>query len=421
MSVHRKMTANELPSFKHLSNQITGMGAIVRINRLLRCIGLGSKRITDLEAKYDEMRRQLTDLIEYPSKFNNIFSGYGWLAHESMSLEVMKKAVDDYEAGNVAAAEQNLLDYYGADQVEGRVLFFLGLEELWVRRKFIDYALVEYKAGRYYSAIPLLLMVIDGAVNDATGRGFHASGNMDVWDSLTTSDGAIYTIRDIFRKGRKTTCADPIYLPYRNGILHGMDLGYDNSVVAAKCWCFLFAVRDWLISKKSEEQRKAIFEKETKVPSIRELIDSLMETNQLKSAIEAWRPRAINEDYIADLNTSLVADNGLPEGVVLAFMSFWQRRNYGDMAKLFPAHIVGNPKSYAKEVRQQYGSVRVDAYSIISIVDTAPVATQVTVKIEGSDNVWEFRMIREDDKGNVSPQTIPGGTWQIVWLNKKTE
>jgi len=418
------MNENELPSFKHLRNQMVGLGAIIQINKVLRCIGLGSKKISELQIKYDEMCLQLTHLTEYPQKFNNIFSVDGWLAHESMNFEVMKKAVDDFEAEGFDVAEQNLLNYYSADEVEKRIIFFLGLEELRIRRKFIDYALAEYKAGRYYSAIPLLLMVIDGAVNDATGKGFHSAGDMDVWDSLTTSDGAIYKIRDIFKKGRKRTCIEPISLPYRNGILHGMDLGYDNPAVAAKCWCFLFVVRDWLVSKKSEPNRKMAFEKKVQVPSVRELIATLARTNHLKQAIEAWRPRVVSEDYIADINNSLVADDQLPEAVVLAFMSLWKQHNYGDMAKLFQTQFTGNPKSYAKVVREQYGAVHIDNYSIIRIVDEAPVITHVTVRAYSARSdrdvsLWEFRLISEDDNGDIIPPTIPGGCWQIVWVQQK--
>jgi len=406
---------------------MVGLGAILRINRILRCIGLGSKKIGELQTKYDEVCRQFQELTEYPRKFNKIFSQDGWLAHESMNFEVMKKAVDIHEAEGAAAAECILLEYYDAEQIENRMFFFIGLEELRVRRKFIDYALADYKDGRYYSAIPLLLMVIDGAVNDATGKGFHTSGtDLDVWDSLTTSDGAIYTIRDIFKKGRKATCTEPINLPYRNGILHGMDLSYDNSVVAAKCWCFLFVVRDWLVSKKSEPQRKIAFEKETRVPSVKELIATIAKTEHLKQAIEAWRPRVITDAYVADLNKSLVAQSDLPEGTVLAFMAFWARRNYGDMAKLFRTQVVGNQKSYARVVKDQYGEVRVGSYSIISILDQAPVITHVIVKVIGPDaqlasTIWEFRMICEGNNGEIIPPTIPGGQWQIVWLQQRAE
>lgn len=421
------MNTEELPTLKRLKKQLAGFEAIIQINGLLQCIGLGSKKITELQGKCDEISCQLTQFTEYPSKFNEFFSKSGWLAHESMSFEVLKRAVDEYESKGEDAATKILLDYYSPDQVEKRMFFFLGLEELRVRRKFIDYALAEHKAGRYYSAIPLLLMVIDGAVNDATGKGFHASDvNMNVWDSLTTADGAIYTIKDIFMKGRKVTSTEPINLPYRNGILHGMDLEYDNPIVATKCWCFLFVVRDWLVSKKSEAQRKMTFEKETKVLSLREIVDAVNRTNRFKQAIEAWKPRAISKEYIATLNNSLVAENGLPENAVLAFLSFWKQRNYGNMAKLLRTKVVDNPKKYAKEVREEFGSVCIVGYSIINIVDEAPVITQVDVRVTNSENdntvsYWKFRLICEDDKGSPVPPSILGGGWRIMWIHQTNE
>ncbi|MCK5119570.1 MAG: hypothetical protein KAQ78_08305 [Candidatus Latescibacteria bacterium] len=187
------MRIEELPSLKHLKEQMTGFGVILRINKVLRHIGLGSKKIAEFQDKCDEMSQQFTEYTEYPRKFNEHFSKDGWLAHDSMNFDVLKRAVDEYESKGKDEATKILLDYYGPDQVEQRLLSFSVVEELRIRRKFIDYALVEHKAGRYYSAIPLLLMVIDGATNDATGKGFHASGvSLDVWDSLTTADGAIY-------------------------------------------------------------------------------------------------------------------------------------------------------------------------------------------------------------------------------------
>jgi hypothetical protein len=419
-----KMKIEELPSVKHLKEQITGFSVIFRINKILRHIGLGSKKIAELKDEYDEMRQQFTDYTEYPRKFNEYFSKDGWLAHDSMNFEVLKRAVDEYESKGKDEATKVLLDYYGPDQIEQRLLFFVGVEELRIRRKFIDYALVEHKAGRYYSAIPLLLMVIDGATNDATGKGFHASGvTLDVWDSLTTADGAIYGIKDIFQKGRKKTCTEPIDLPYRHGILHGMDLEYDNPIVTAKCWCFLFSVRDWLGSKKSEAERIKAFKEETKVPSLREIAKKLDQTNRLRQATEAWEPRTISGEYLEAINTSLVAEEGRPESIVLTCLDFWKKRNYGNMAKLFWTKMVENPKKYAGELRQQYSSISVGCYSVVHIVDEAPAITKIDVKVtdpEVDDTVsyWKFRLIREDESGAPVPVNLEGGRWQIVWIQQ---
>ena len=98
------MNTEELPTLKHLKKQLAGFEAIIQINGLLQCIGLGSKKITELQGKCDEIRCQLTQFTEYPSKFNEFFSKSGWLAHESMSFEVLKRAVDEYESKGEDAA-----------------------------------------------------------------------------------------------------------------------------------------------------------------------------------------------------------------------------------------------------------------------------------------------------------------------------
>lgn len=418
------MSIEEQPTVKHLREQMTAFGVILRINKLLRCIGLGSKKIAELQGKYDEMRQQLNEYINYPRKFNEYFSDDGWLAHDSLNFDVLKRAVDVYEMNGKDQAVRILLDYYGPAQVEERLFFFNRVEELRVRRKLIDYALIEDKAGRHYSAIPLLLMVIDGAMNDATGKGFHASGiTLDVWDSLMVADGAIYKVKEIFQKGRKKTYMDSIDMPYRNGILHGMDLGYDNPIVTAKCWCFLFVVRDWLLSKKSEAERKKTFQDETRVPSLREITEQLAQTSRLRQAIEAWEPRSISPSYIDSVNSSSIAQDSSPESVVLECLAFWEHRNYGGMAKLFWTKIAENPKRYAWEVRQQFERTAVNRYSLIRIVDEAPAISEIDVEVNGGHDAetvsyWTFRLIREDKKGDPVPANLAGGHWQIVWIHE---
>jgi hypothetical protein len=421
------MSIKELPTVRRLRRQMTELGTILEFKDILRCIGLDSTKIAELQDKYNEMCHKIAELTEYHHKFNKYFLKDGWLAHDSMNFDILKQGVDEYESRGRDNATAVLLDYYGPDQVEQRLLDFLGADELRIRRKFIDYALVEHKAGRYYSAIPLLLMVIDGAFNDATGKGFHASdANLDVWDSLTTADGAIYEIKGIFRKGRKKTCIDSINLPYRNGILHGMDLGYDNPIVAAKCWCFLFVVRDWLASKKSEADRKGDFAEETRTPTLSEIVDKLEQANRLKLAIKSWKPRTISAEYLHAINSLLVAEDGLPESITLAFMAFWKRQNFGGMANLFSLKMIDNPKVYAGELRAKFGSILVGRYKITKIVDEAPAIAVINVKVADSngnetEGFWKFRLIHEGKNSNLVPANLEEGCWQILWLHNEKD
>lgn len=417
------MGIEDQPSVKHLRDQMVGFGVILRINKFLRCIGLGSKKIADLEPRLKEFRDQISEYTEYPTRFNQIFSGDGWLAHDSLSFDVLKQAVDTYSSQGKEQAVQVLLNYYGPEEVADRLFFFNHIEELRVRRRFIDFALADYAAGRHYSAVPLLLMVIDGAANDAFGKGFHASDlSLDVWDSLLAADGAIYSVKEIFQRGRKKTRTEPIDMPYRNGILHGMDLGYDSPIVTAKCWCFLFVVRDWILAKKSETARKERFEEETRVPSLGELAAQMAATNRLREATEAWKPRSSNPACVDSLTGSGMAEEGTPEAVVLECLALWKRRNYGGMSKLFWRKLAESSREHVREVREQFEGTVVESYSLSRVLDEAPAISEVEALIAVGVTAsratrWTFRLIREDDDGNPVPANLSGGRWQIVWIH----
>jgi len=264
-------------------------------------------------------------------------------------------------------------------------------------------------------------MIMDGAVNDAIGKGLHAEGiSLDAWDSLTTADGAINDIKEIFQRGRRKTRTEEIAFPYRNGILHGMDLGYDNKVVAAKSWCFLFIARDWIAAKKSEPVRRKAFDEETLTPTFREIVNTMAKTEKLKQAVASWSAREISEEYIKELNRSLSADADTPEHTVLQFLEFWKKRNYGGMAELFWSRVTTDRKGYTREVRLQFNHINIVSYSIQRIADEAAAITEVFVNLNESTDeclYTKLRMIYEDKDGDATARCIPGGTWRIVWVN----
>ena len=73
------------------------------------------------------------------------------------------------------------------------------------------------------------------------------------WDSISAHPKGLVKLKEVFGKTRMMTRSDEIRIPFRHGIVHGMDLGYNNKYVAAKCWATLFAVRDWIIKAARDE------------------------------------------------------------------------------------------------------------------------------------------------------------------------
>ncbi|MCE9612921.1 MAG: hypothetical protein K8T26_01505 [Lentisphaerae bacterium] len=395
------------------------MKLLLKVNRGLRFFGLGSAKLMEMESQLKGLEQQMTELATYPAMFNQRLSAEGWLAHDSMDFTVLKNAVDAFDAHGKDAAVSLLLDYYGADAVAGRLFFLNGVEEFRPRWRFIEFALQDYKAGRYYSCIPLLIMVMDGAVNDAVGSGLHAEKtDLDAWDCLTTADGSIQNIKSIFQRNRKKTRTEPIYMPFRNGILHGMDLGYDNQIVAAKCWSFLFVVKDWIRAKQTESERQRKLEDERRVPSLKELGAQLRKNASLKQSTADWRPREIAPAFILGLNSGSVPDPASPECVAMAVLSLWAKKNYGHMANHFwrLKDYGGNP---AQQVREQYGWRDVSRFTVLSITDVAPAAAEMVVSLHNSKDggkPFKVRLIREDEDGSPVPAGTPGGTWLLVHI-----
>lgn len=412
------MKINDLDSIKYLEEQIKGFKLILKANRGLLSIGLGSKKLIDQEEKIIEIEKRLEGLKNLFQKFNDYFSDLGWVTHDTLNSDLIKKAVKKYEEKGIKEAEKEILNYYKPDNVEKFLILLRISPEFLKRYRFIEFAFNDYKEEKYYSTIPILIMIIDGVVNEALGKGFHTDkADLDVWDSITSVDNGINKIRNIFLKGRKKVTEDTITMPYRNGILHGMDLGYDNYIVAAKCWHFLFVVKDWLLSKRSENSRKEKFLKDKKIPSVNELLEQGRNINLQKEAIKKWKPRDISKEYIGKINKGYYPDKELPEYIAIKFLDLWIKRNYGYMADLYWLTLSNNSKSYVKEVRDLFSLKIIKEYLLIEICDKSPDITEVRLRAKMEDNCFKeftIRLLYESLDGNALPRSLKKGKWVVV-------
>lgn len=396
------------------------------LNKILHITGecpdlrLGKHELEGVQQRLEGLRAKMEDLADYSVRFNRYFSKEGWLAYGHFHLSTLKRAVEEYETNGSEAASAVILEYYDPDNIEPRLSFLNRVEELRVRRRLINLALVDYRAARHHAVVPLLLMVIDGAVNDAVGKGFHAQSlDLDVWDSLTAADGAINDIKSIFQQSRRKTRTDRILLPYRNGILHGMDLGYDNEIVSAKAWCFLFVIADWIADKKTEDQRREKLATEEHIPSLPELFEQVSETQRVRAEIDAWSARRIGPEQLQDLNRAHVADPGTPEETVIQFLSLWNKGNYGGMAKLYYSRAKSGSGRDAGDVRRALGCQEVQSFLIEDIEDQAACISEIGVTINPESlkpHRYVFRMIYESEAECALVRGLPGGAWRVVWV-----
>jgi hypothetical protein len=265
---------------------------------------------------------------------------------------------------------------------------------------------------------------MDGMVNELQEkrRGFFAEEtNLEAWDSIAAHSKGLEVLARLFRKNRQRTTTDALTIPYRNGILHGMDLGYDNNLVAAKTWAALFATRDWairaergLITEQPQEPQKTWGE------LLQQVLENADNSKILSELLESWSPRLIKvgED-IPSTGESKDYAQGTPENALADFLCCWKQRNYGRMASFFPQWLKASPGKDAGRVRDHYSSCRLNAFEIKEIEDKAPAITEIKAWLgyEGDGEIEReviFRLVNEDVEGNPTVRGKLDSRWSVT-------
>lgn len=399
---------------------------------VLRLIRVDVSKIDDAFEKLKEMEPQLTKLVTIPDKFNDTFAKQGWIMYEMMDLEVAEKAI--LLAGNdgLESAEQELADHYTPERVKWKLLTMYGVKAFWPRMDLANKALTDYTEKRYHACVPVVLALLDGMVNEIHGkqkgvrRGFSSDeADLESWDSIAAHSKGLNELKRIFNTGRYSTVAEQITIPYRNGILHGMDLGYDNKVVAAKAWAALFAAREWAM--KAEH---GLLEPQPEKPqkSWKDLFRDIDELNQIKTYQKEWIPRECvpEENQIISENNEFVA--GTPEHTLAEFLLLWKKRNYGKMGDHLSLFINGNEsKVFPAQIRSIYSNKQLSGFTIDRIVETAPSITLISgimsyvedeIPLSKSKTI---RIIAETPGGDMALRITNETVWRIMDMNMLTD
>jgi len=418
------------PSFSQMKKEMEEFNAIGKIYKFLRLFGLKSKSLDEAFAKFPELKKQFKELSETPDKFNNYFSKKGWIAHESMNHDLMKDAIALAEQNKFNDAEKLLIEHY---QNENTIYLISGLkvlEEAKCRYSLIYAAFQDYMAKRYHACVPVFLMMIDGIANDIIkkNKGFFAENNeITAFDTIAGHHTGLDYIANIFRQSRKKTTTEDITLPFRNGILHGRDLGYANEIVATKTLVTLIALKDWGVEfKKGKSEEDFISEKKSFSEHITDLkytIEQYAEIKKEREKIEEWKPRVI------EIGNSIPTKGKIeeyeirtPERQLISFFSYWQSRKFGKIVEMLSAYKLKdkNPKQLAGEIRKIFINVELQDFEMLEITDTAAAATNITarLKLKSHENIaskiYEFRLINEDDTGKPFVLGDKRGQWRIM-------
>jgi len=354
-----------------------------------------------------------------PDRFNKLFASSGWIAFESMSMAVMKEAINTFEMHGQDVAENYLVSTYDATTLNRGIMRFNGHPEFRKRMRLIELAKEDYLAERYHACTPLLLSLMDGLANDISRHVglFAENADLVAWDCIAAHESGLQALVALLTKGRNKTNEEPIFFPYRHGILHGRELAFDNRIVAAKTWAAFFALRDW--AEALIEGKKTATPKQE--PTWSEVLKSLKRTQETKRLLDIWTPRAKEDFAHLPCNgfSPLLPDNS-PERAVAEFMENWKLGRFAPLANAL-CHTYDMAKGKkAAEAKRDFGGYQVISFQIIGVEDTTAAFSTVNIKatFNAEDESFEEELkvstAYQDEKGLLMCRLESGGKWTVV-------
>lgn len=392
------------------------------IKPFAKLVRVDTEHIDKILAQGLELANQTEDMVMIPDRFNDFFSDFGWIIFESMELDAARKAIEIAEYDGMEKAEEYLVNYFSPEWVETRITWLKYIKGFQPRFEMALKALNDYKEGRYYSSVLVVLTLIDGWVNDLNLVGFQRLGffseksQLLAWDSMSAHPKGLIKLQQVFGKSRQMTRTEDITIPFRNGIIHGMDLGYDNKYVASKCWAALFAVREWAIKASRNELNPPEIEPKKEL-SIFEIIEQYNNSRRQLKEFRQWTPRKVQiGKKIPPKGNADDFPNNSPERIVVKFLNLWIKKNYGYMAICYPPFLEMKPII----IRDQIGKLSLEDYELIEVIDILPTITDVKVKVKllidtnNIETTYEFRVVGSGPDGKLADYCSDNMTWGIA-------
>ena len=406
------------PAFQEQINQVRAIGCLEPFLALLSRFGIGGDRLKTFVANFRDLKDQMAVLAELPEAFHEAFSELGWLISESTSVDTAKAALSAHRNCRVDDAEDLLAADYEGDRLQFVVKRLCQTQGFKMRKAQLQEVLTLTHEARYLATAPLLLIVADGVGEDVFQKSIFSEGvNLEELHSLAGHPDALPKLVYQMCRTRRKTTEEYVSFPYRNGILHGRDLGYGNRLITAKCWSFLSNIADVIRAREAKEVLNP-----PRDPSLSEVLANYAQTKELKERIETWTPRPVFEGRInvfAEPGT-YPFDSDEPEAALVEFLQAWNKNNFGRMGALtvyFDNRPVNRRAGEIREMMQ--GLTLIDA-AIICIRDRAPAVTEITADLticvdsRKRSNRFIFIMNCVDEDGEVAIHGDEAAHWLVV-------
>ena len=322
---HTRIADN--PSVHTASGTLYLAKAAKFITGFLKRLSINHENLDQIHQTANAMVKQ-SDIFDLPDRFNDAFSEDGWIATGSMSVDIMRTAIELHEAGRRQEAEETILAWFQKDTISlfaiQRAKKFNKATNRWHQlQEAMKLALEE----RYWAAVPLILIACDGFASDVLGTSpFKKGADLTVFDSIAGHPTSLPRLISKVTKGIRKSSDDKLNLPLRHGILHGQSLGYANRTVCMKAWLLMIALVEWAYDKASEDKRIRAQESASKM-SLSEMASDLRKLQKDKRMMDEFKIRESRGPFADSLSESS------PEYAIMDFLRCWKNQNYGKMAE----------------------------------------------------------------------------------------
>lgn len=396
--------------------QAEGLELLAKFAPFIRLFGMSGRKVAEALIEARGLASQARALSALPGRFNAVLGPRGWIAFERMNADLLHRATELAEAGQIEEAEGLLVESFDPESLRFQLTSMIAIEAYRPREPLLRLAAEDYEAGRYHASVPVVLAQIDGIVADITGKAlFHRTkdllGKLVAWDSISAQEGGLPYLVGLMASPRNQTTDGPLDVPYRHGILHGRDLGYANRLVAAKAWAALFALREWAIKYERGELEPPPVEPE---PSLRETLVRIADVERQRRAIERWRARPES----GALPDGAEPEPGTPEEAAARWLGAWVERNFEAMASWTQARRRRRDPSIAADLEGMFGFGELAEFRIVNVRDTAAAVTEVEAELRfaGPQSLHvttTMNVVCEDEDGGPLVRGTPGGKWGV--------
>lgn len=387
-------SVRDLPSVQKLAQQLAAFKVLgILLPRDQR------NKLAGLEQEY----HRITDTVD---SFYALLGPRNWVFTDDFNLAAIEHVID---TDDPSTAETRLLEYY---KEEGRISFPMRrlqrFDAMRPRLQLLSKALDDYQAERYYAVVLVLLSVMDGFVNDqdrAARQGLHARSPEDMvaWDSVVGHHLGLSHAHETFIKGFYKTDTTMVTELYRNGIMHGMLVDFDNEIVATKAWNRLFAIADWADSR-ARQARPVEPE-----PSLMEALRGWKATQDRTTQIERWQPHEYEFDPSLEEQPEIVQ-------ICTDFLDRWMKRQWAPVGAYFIQLGTQHRSTgqLAVEAKDLFGTFELSSWTLRRVRHTAAAIafTDVDLNVNGHLYRTALRWVRQNESKDTACEWEPG-RWSL--------